>query len=467
MTNIITINNDLKNKIKEARIHISGDRIIEFKDDREKGNTRDSWKVPTELLLFRKENARIESKVRTWEKSKGPIEEDSDEGQNILGRFLAESDTKSMKLLKTLLEAHGQIDPAVCTADGRLLNGNRRLRAFRELEEDNPGLAEKFKYMEVVILPSGDASDGYGEGLAPTVGEIQALEYSYQVQLTGRSEYTGLNRALMYRSNIEKRGIDLKTLLSQDPSYKNHSRQKFNAAVKKIEQDYLETLQEFDNYLEYFDRDGMYDDSDESGEISSDRWQAFVDWTKSLRKIKDERNHARYNINLNDIGSVTSAAYKLIRQQELHGAGKINDFMRQIPKTLEKKHTKRMFFKIADEKNIPSDITEDEKKNEEGAYKSNSKIDSIWSTNNAPKIISLVKKIKTELTYEQAVSKPVSLLEEALAKLNHDSMNSDVLLEDNQKCMELCTEIIDKADDLYSEFDNNRMRLDDLSDIGK
>ena len=71
------------------------------------------------------------------------------------------------------------------------------------------------------------------------------------------------------------------------------------------------------------------------------------------------------------------------------------------------------------------------------------------------------------MTYEQAVSKPVSLLEEALAKLNHDSMNSDVLLEDNQKCMELCTEIIDKADDLYSEFDNNRMRLDDLSDIGK
>ena len=35
-----------------------------------------------------------------------------------------------MELLKTLIEAHGQEEPAVATADGRLLNGNRRLRHF-------------------------------------------------------------------------------------------------------------------------------------------------------------------------------------------------------------------------------------------------------------------------------------------------------------------------------------------------
>ena len=50
------------------------------------------------------------------------------------------------------------------TINDILLNGNRRLRALRELYDDSNRTIEKYKYMEVVILPSGDASDGYGEG---------------------------------------------------------------------------------------------------------------------------------------------------------------------------------------------------------------------------------------------------------------------------------------------------------------
>ena len=112
---------------------------------------------------------------------------------------------------------------------------------------------------------------------APTIAEIQALEYSYQVRHTGKSEYTGLNRALMYRSNIERRQIDLADLLKLDPVYRGYEPRAFTAQVKKVQQDYLDTLEEFDNYLNYFDRDGMYDDNDESGIIAGDRWQAFTD----------------------------------------------------------------------------------------------------------------------------------------------------------------------------------------------
>ena len=90
----------------------------------------------------------------------------------------------------------------------------------------------------------------------------------------------------------------------------------------------------------------------------------------------------------------------------------------------------------------------------------------MWTAQNANKIISIAKKIKTELSYDDAVSKPVALLEEALAKLNHDLMSSEVKLADNAKCMELCEEILDKADDLFNDFDKNRMNLNRLSEMG-
>ena len=97
--------------------------------------------------------------------------------------------------------------PAVATADGTLLNGNRRLTALTEL-------GDNFGFMEVVILPSGDPTDGYGEGAAPTYREIQDLEHDYQIARTGHSQYTGINKALWYRRNIEN-GYTIRELLDR------------------------------------------------------------------------------------------------------------------------------------------------------------------------------------------------------------------------------------------------------------
>ena len=81
MSNTMKIDTNRKEEIKEARTIKNRDRVIEFRDDKEKNRKRKSWMVPTDLLRFRKENARIESKVRTYEKSVGTIIEDSKEGQ--------------------------------------------------------------------------------------------------------------------------------------------------------------------------------------------------------------------------------------------------------------------------------------------------------------------------------------------------------------------------------------------------
>ena len=465
MTNTqkIIINKERKADIIEHREKIDKSSIIEFRTDKNDGTKRTKWKVPTKLLSFRKENARIEAEVRTHELSIGPIQEDTKEGQELLGKFLAKSDTKNMDLLKTLLEAHGQEEPAVATADGRLLNGNRRLRALRELYEEQK--KEEFAYMQVVILPSGNPADDYGEGAKPTIKEIQALEYNYQVRQSGRSEYTGLNLALMYRSNIENRGITLEELMKQDPNYMNMPVRQFNTAVRKVKQESLDTLIQFDEYLKLFDRGKMYSENTESGSIAGERWQAFIDWTKSYRQISDDNNHRKFGITPNDIGNIKRAAFKIIRQQDLHKVAKPHEFMRKIPRILENKQTKKLFYRLADEKNIPS-VAQDEKKKKDD-NRTFTDIDKKWSKDNGSKIVNIVKKITHELTYDDSISKPVKLLEQALEKLNHSSMSSEVYKRDNEKCLELCNEILDRADDLYTLFDKNRMKLDALASLGK
>ena len=42
-----------------------------------------------------------------------------------------------------------------------------------------------------------------------------------------------------------------------------------------------------------------------------------------------------------------------------------------------------------------------------------------------------------------------------------------VYTEDNDKCLELCLEIIDAAYELHEKFDKNRMKLSALKSLGK
>jgi len=460
-TNTIQINEARKEAVKLSRRLVGKHKPIDFRDDKTRNIQRDSFLVSIKDLYLRLENARIDAEVTTYLASHEPVDEFSEEGQKFIGGMISNSDPENMQTLKNLIDANGQEDSAVATADGVLLNGNRRLQALRELyavDSDN-----RFKYMEVVILPSGDEADGYGSDSAPTIEDIQELEYNYQVRRSGRSEYTGLNLALMYRKNIQ-RGISLESLMKKDPTYRGLEDDDFDKKVKENKARYLDTLDEFDSYLDYFGRAGMYNDTEQSGNLSSERWQAFVDWTAKYKTISHEPNYAKYGITANDLGKIKSSAFKIIRQKELHGIDKTHMFMRKIPKILTNKTAKKKFLELSNEEKFPSRLAADLTTNEDGTPKSNAEIDRNWSQIYGPKIVSAAKKINTELLRHDKVSKPVDLLEQALKKLTHDEMNpSGITMEDNEKCMELCKEIEETVGTLFSSFDGNRMNLEALA----
>ncbi len=183
--------------------------VISFRDERRNNIERRVYQVPIGLLRYRKDNGRIASDVMNYERLNGLIDEKDAAAQSILRQFLADKDPEKVEILTHSIAAHGQNEPAIITADGFLINGNRRKMVMEHLAS-KPGGSE---YMKVVILPG--ATDPGG---SPTLIEIEQLENRYQLQSEGKSEYYGFDRALSINRKIDL-GFSLRDQLRDDPRY--------------------------------------------------------------------------------------------------------------------------------------------------------------------------------------------------------------------------------------------------------
>lgn len=196
---------------KETGIHPEK-TVIDFRNDRLKGKDgeRYVYLVPTKLLRFRKDNGRIASDVYSYEKQNGILDETLDTTQEIIRKFLTNKDEENNIKLRNLIKHSGQIEPAIITCDGFLINGNRRKMVIEDLYERTK--EKKYETMKVVILPGAD-----DEGGPPTIKEIEQIENRYQLQSDGKSEYTNFDRAISIQRKIAS-GMSLEEQLKDDPS---------------------------------------------------------------------------------------------------------------------------------------------------------------------------------------------------------------------------------------------------------
>lgn len=98
-------------------------------------------------------------------------------------------------LLKADLKERGQQDPAIITAEGVLINGNRRSAALRSLYADDGHL--KAKYVKCLVLPQ-DA----------TAAELLDLEAELQVARDFKKEYSWINEALLIEELYDRENKD-------------------------------------------------------------------------------------------------------------------------------------------------------------------------------------------------------------------------------------------------------------------
>jgi hypothetical protein len=95
--------------------------------------------------------------------------------------------------LKADLMDRGQQDPAVITAEGVLINGNRRSAALRGLYQDDDYL--KARYVKCLVLPA-DAS----------AGELVDLETELQIARDFKEDYSWVNEAMLIEELYDREG---------------------------------------------------------------------------------------------------------------------------------------------------------------------------------------------------------------------------------------------------------------------
>ncbi len=159
--------------------------------------------VPEALLVYRVENGRLIAELEEHARTKGVdlaglrARQETLEVQRLLHGFLADKAASAEgPILQELAEAGQQVEPLLITADGVLINGNRRLAAMRTLLARDPERYASFSAISAAVLPAD-----------VTPAEIEAAEAALQMAPETKLAYGWINRRLKLRRQRQELGI--------------------------------------------------------------------------------------------------------------------------------------------------------------------------------------------------------------------------------------------------------------------
>ena len=403
---------DFAQEIKNKRRKTGESTRIDFRDGLTDSREETIYKVPLALLRFRKENGRISSSVMTHERMVALLSHTDSAAQSLLQKFLRAKDPDKTDELKLLLRAEGQREPGIITADGFLVNGNRRKVALLELRDEFPA-DDRFQTMKVVILPGKD-----NEGGPPTLKEIEQIENRYQLQAEGKAEYYGFDAALSIREK-EKRGYSLEQQMRDDPQYQFMGKAEFSKAVKDKRKKVLDPLDLVDDYLETIGRPGEYSAVSRGIGDSEGRWQAFVDLQSFHNKAKKETELEKMEIDTKEAGEIMQAAYAVIRMRTIPDFGKLHDIIRALPRRYAK-HGKTHLLEL--NKNVKHQLSDEESTDKEGKPLSRDILEGVWKNKYKTEITRRLIRVREDSATGTQEDASLTLLEDALKKLNHSNM---------------------------------------------
>lgn len=177
------------------------------------------YKVRLDLLYYNNQNDRIAtwiSEYRSEHDGKIPSPEDGEEYNQIIERFIIESNPGAIAKTKENILQVDQREPGVVTYDGRIIDGNRRFTCLRLLAKEN----DKFNYLEAVILDQAVASN---------TKQIKMLELSIQHGEEGKIDYSPTDILVgLYHDVVE-------TKLLSVVEYARSTNEKPGAVRKKLE----------------------------------------------------------------------------------------------------------------------------------------------------------------------------------------------------------------------------------------
>ena len=421
--------------------------VINFRSELLDRSERPIVKVPIDLLRFRKDNGRIASDVLDYQNTHGVLDEGNEETQDLLRKYLARKDPEKTEILYKNILHSGQLEPAIITCDGFLINGNRRKMVMDRLRVDHPQ-DERFQFMNVVILPGIE-----DEGGPPTLLEIEKLENRYQLQSEGKSEYYGFDRAISIRRKI-RIGLSLEEQISDDPQYVGATEAQKQKAVRNIRKDLLDPLTCVDRYLKQFEREGQYNTISSGVGDKEGRWQAFIDYSNTYNtKFSNPNYLLEFGIEEDEIGDIEEAAFDIIRLRNVPDMPKVHTIMRDLHKYCRTDEGRKELLNIPKkvEPTLPKEVLFEDPECKKPL--SRKEIDEKWSAKNIEAIIFHLKRASKIYESKKEEETPIGLLEAALKKLRHNDMDlTSVAPSDYDKARELTVEIQKEAKDLEGKI---------------
>lgn len=273
-----------------------------------------TYEINIELLRFNEENGRIYTAKHDLEKELGhKLSCDNKDHDEYFIKMLTE-DKEDTEKLKVQMKDVGQEHAGLITADGIIINGNRRCAIKKLLKQ---------KTMLVSVLNSNISKS-----------ELYDIEFSLQVADDFKKEYKGIDRLFMIQRGIEsgKTPEDMKKL--------------FGVTVTEINEA-KEVLDKIERFLEFVGEDGNYS-------LVSNMLEHFKDGIKELNKIERagidtfDTEEIFYNLmSLNICDEGNKVAHRDIRDTLFFSA---------IDEKINKALTRNIFDEQSTEEDILNDL---------------------------------------------------------------------------------------------------------------
>lgn len=249
------------------------------------------YRIPLDYLIYNKYNGRIGSAVLSYEKQNGLLNAELDIDRKIIEDYLYKSkEDRNKKTMDSLVEI-GQQRYGIVTADGTIIDGNRRAMLLNRIFHNREALGysyqdvEQCQYFLAIILPD-DAEER----------DIHQLETIYQMGEDDKLDYNPIEKYLKCKE-LKKCGFtekDIADFMSEKQS--------------QIEQ-WLRILSLMEEYLQEYGYDGIYTRLDKTE-------GPFVDlasWLESYKKRGANVRNVDWPYNDSDISDLKLVCFDYIR----------------------------------------------------------------------------------------------------------------------------------------------------------
>ena len=181
--------------------------------------TRPVYKIRLDKLFYNDLNDRISTWISQYKNEHNGLLPDSSDIESynqIIEKFIVESNPKSIAETKENIRQFDQREPAVVLVDGRIIDGNRRFTCLRALANEN----DRFNYLEAIII---------GDRAGEDSKQIKMLELAIQHGEEGKVDYNPVDKLVgLYHDICETRLLTIN-------EYARSANEKPSAVRKRIE----------------------------------------------------------------------------------------------------------------------------------------------------------------------------------------------------------------------------------------